>query len=129
MNKALEMAGLGPGDINYINAHGTSTPAGDRIETLALKSVLGNDSYTIPIISTKGATGHLIGATGIIELIACVKAIQDDVVPPTINLNYSDPECDLDYVPNKKRKVDVGVAMSNSFSFGGQNASIILGEF
>jgi len=129
MQKALKMADLDPSDIDYINAHGTSTPVGDPIETHAVKSVFGDYSKNIPISSTKGATGHLMGAGGITEMIACLKAIEEGIVPPTINLKNNDPKCDLDYVPQEARKVDVNIAMSNSFGFGGQNASLIVKHF
>jgi 3-oxoacyl-[acyl-carrier-protein] synthase II len=128
MQEALKKAGITVEDVDYINAHGTSTPLGDRVETLAIKSVFGSRAYDIPVSSSKGATGHLMGAGGITELIACIKAIQEGIVPPTINYEEPDPECDLDYVPNQARKVKVRVAMSNSFGFGGQNACLIIKE-
>lgn len=124
MLRALERANLKPSDIGYINAHGTSTPLGDSAETLALKKVFGDTPP--PVSSTKGATGHLMGAGGITEVIACIKAIQEGILPPTMNLNAPDPDCDLDYVPNKARKAHIDAAMSNSLGFGGQNSSIIL---
>lgn len=129
MQRALEKAGLTPGDIDYVNAHGTSTPLGDKIETLAIKSVFGERAYKIPVSSTKGATGHLMGAGGITELIACIKAIRENIVPPTINYEEPDPECDLNYVPNQAKEAQVRVAMSNSFGFGGQNACLVVGEY
>ncbi|MGB9804628.1 beta-ketoacyl-ACP synthase II [Desulfofundulus sp.] len=129
MRKALERAGLTPADIDYINAHGTSTPLGDRVETLAIKAVFGSRAFQIPISSTKGATGHLMGAGGITELIACIKAIEEGIIPPTINYEEPDPDCDLDYVPNIPRRARVSVAMSNSFGFGGQNACLVVREF
>ncbi len=128
MEKALKSASLQPGDIDYINAHGTSTPKGDLSETVAMKAVFG-ESCSVPTSSTKGNTGHLMGAGGITELIACIKAIETGMVPPTINLVNKDPQCDLDYVPLKARKVKVDAAMSNAFGFGGQNASVIVGRF
>lgn len=124
MLKALTRAGLKPADIDYINAHGTSTQLGDKAETLAMKKVFG-DSLP-PVSSTKGATGHLMGAGGITEIIACVMAIQEGILPPTLNLRTPDPACDLDYVANEARKAVVNAAMSNSMGFGGQNSSIIV---
>ncbi|MCL6558831.1 MAG: beta-ketoacyl-ACP synthase II [Firmicutes bacterium] len=129
MRKALERAGLTPGDVDYINAHGTSTPLGDRVETMAIKAVFGSRAVQIPVSSTKGATGHLMGAGGVTELIACGKAIEEGIVPPTINYEEPDPDCDLDYVPNQPRRVKVKVAMSNSFGFGGQNSCLVIREF
>lgn len=126
MRLALASAGMRPEEIDYINAHGTSTPLGDKIETLAIKQVFGRHAYEVPVSSTKGATGHLIGAGGATELIACILAIREKIVPPTINLTAPDPECDLDYVPNAARPMEVRAAMSNSFGFGGQNASLIV---
>jgi 3-oxoacyl-[acyl-carrier-protein] synthase II len=129
MRRALNSAGMAPEEVDYINAHGTSTIMGDRVETRAIKEVFGPGAYRIPVSSTKGATGHMVGAGGAIELIACVKAIQESLIPPTINYFHPDPECDLDYVPNTARKSRVRVAMSNSFGFGGQNASLLVKEF
>ncbi|MDB5085420.1 MAG: beta-ketoacyl-[acyl-carrier-protein] synthase [Bacilli bacterium] len=129
MQKALQQAGLAPYEVDYINAHGTSTKLGDRVETKALKAVFGQQAGNIPVSSTKGATGHLMGAGGVTEFIACIQAINEGVVPPTLNYEQPDPECDLDYVPNRARKVNVKVAMSNSFGFGGQNTSLIVGEY
>ncbi len=129
MQKALANAGIDPGDIDYINAHGTSTPVGDPIETRAVKTVFGDRSAQIPMSSTKGATGHLLGAGGITEIIACIRTINEGVLPHTINLENPDPECDLDYVPNKARRASVDTAMSNSFGFGGQNATLIVRRF
>lgn len=129
MQEALRRAGLTPADIDYVNAHGTSTRVGDITETKALKAVFGERAKEIPVSSTKGATGHLMGAGGITELIACIQAIREGIVPPTLNLEEPDPDCDLDYVPNTARKADVAVAMSNSFGFGGQNTCLIVGKF
>lgn len=129
MQKALESGGIAVEQVDYINAHGTSTILGDQVETMAIKEVFGPLAYRIPISSTKGATGHLMGAGGITELIACVKAIQENMVPPTINYDHPDPACDLDYVPNNARHAAVRVAMSNSFGFGGQNASLLVKKY
>ena len=130
MQRALYQAGLEPSQIDYINAHGTSTKLGDQVETAALKSVFGElGAKKIPVSSTKGATGHLMGAGGVTELIACIQSIREGVIPPTLNYDQPDPQCDLDYVPNESRKADVKVAMSNSFGFGGQNTSLIVGEY
>lgn len=129
MQKAIEKAGIGIKDVDYINAHGTSTPLGDRVETLAIKAVFGSRACNIPVSSVKGATGHLAGAGGVTELIASIKAIQESTVPPTINYEDPDPDCDLDYVPNRPRKVKVEIAMSNSFGFGGQNACLVVRKF
>ncbi len=129
MRVAIADAGLTPDDIDYINAHGTSTPPNDRSETAAIKTLFGERAYKVPISSTKSMTGHLMGAGGGIEAIACIKAIQTGIVPPTINQENPDPECDLDYVPNEARNVEVGVAMSNSFGFGGHNATIVFRRY
>ena len=129
MQRALARAGMQPSDIGYINAHGTSTPLGDKAETLAVKAVFGGRESAPPVSSTKSATGHLMGAGGLTEAIACIKAIQDGILPPTLHLDTPDPDCDLDYVPNTARKADVSAAMSNSLGFGGQNSSIILSRY
>jgi 3-oxoacyl-[acyl-carrier-protein] synthase II len=129
MNMALRGAGLNPSDISYINAHGTSTPQGDVAETQAIKSVFGESAKKIAVSSTKGATGHMLGAAGAVEMILCVKAIQNSVVPPTINLEYPDPECDLDYVPGAARDLKVDAVVNNSFGFGGHNATVIASKF
>ena len=129
MQRALARAGMQPSDIGYINAHGTSTPLGDKAETLAVKAVFGGRESAPPISSTKSATGHLMGAGGLTEAIACIKAIQDGILPPTLHLDTPDPDCDLDYVPNAARKADISAAMSNSLGFGGQNSSIILSRY
>ena len=114
---ALELAGVEPDEIGYVNAHGTSTLLNDRVETLAIKSVLGPHAHRIPISATKSMTGHLLGATGAIEAAVCVLAINQGIVPPTINLEQPDPECDLDYVPHRARRVKVDAAISNAFAF------------
>ena len=129
MKAALNSAGLRPEEVDYINAHGTSTELNDKNETEAIKSVLGEHAYRIPISSTKSMTGHLIGAAGAVETIVCALTIRDGMVAPTINYEHPDPECDLNYVPNAARKADVRVAMSNSFGFGGHNATIVLRRF
>ena len=129
MRKALSEAGLEPDAVDYVNAHGTSTPIGDRTETAALKTVFGDHTRKLAVSSTKSMTGHLLGASGAIEAIACILAIRDNKVPPTINYENPDPECDLDYVPNKARDLSVRVCMNNSFGFGGHNAVLVIQEF
>ena len=129
MEYALKDAGLKPTDINYINAHGTSTKLNDQIETLAIKKVFGDHAKNIPISSTKSMTGHLLGAAGGIELVACIMSIRDNMVHPTINYETPDPDCDLDYVPNKARAVKVDAALSNSLGFGGHNATLVVKRF
>jgi 3-oxoacyl-[acyl-carrier-protein] synthase II len=126
MRLALRDAGLNPEDVDYVNAHGTSTKVNDSVETLALKRALGDHAWRVPISSTKSMTGHLIAAGGAVEAIACLLAIRDGVVPPTINLDHPDQDCDLDYVPHAARDHRVDVAMSNSFGFGGQNTTLVL---
>jgi 3-oxoacyl-[acyl-carrier-protein] synthase II len=125
MRLALQHGGLAPNDIDYINAHGTSTPAGDIAETQAIKTLLGERAYQVPVSSSKSQLGHLIGAAGSIEAAISILALQNGVLPPTINLQTPDPECDLDYVPNAARPASINVAMSNSFGFGGHNVSLI----
>jgi len=129
MKRALDKAGLKPTDIDYINAHGTSTILNDVAETQAIKTVFGDYAYKIPISSTKSMIGHLLGAAGAVEAIATVKTIETGWIHPTINYEYPDPACDLDYVPNKARQKEVKVAMSNSFGFGGHNAIIIFKKY
>nr|WP_290665626.1 beta-ketoacyl-ACP synthase II [Ardenticatena sp.] len=126
MAMALRKAGVGPEMVDYINAHGTSTPLNDKSETEAIKAVFGEHAYRIPISSTKSMVGHLLGAAGVVEAAVCVQTILDGIIHPTINYEYPDPECDLDYVPNEPRKATVRYALSNSFGFGGHNASILL---
>ncbi len=128
MQHALDDAGLAAADIDYINAHGTSTKANDATETAAIKTVFGESAYATPISSTKSMTGHLLGGAGALESLVCILAIRDGVVPPTINYTTPDPECDLDYVPNEARPVDVDKAMTNSFGFGGHNVSLIFAK-
>jgi 3-oxoacyl-[acyl-carrier-protein] synthase II len=125
MGLALEDAEIEPGAINYINAHGTSTKLNDVSETAAIKTVFGEFAYDIPVSSTKSMTGHLLGAGGALEAVICIKAIQDGLIPATINYDTPDPECDLDYVPNAARSASLEYVMSNSFGFGGHNASLI----
>jgi 3-oxoacyl-[acyl-carrier-protein] synthase II len=126
MRLALEDAGLGLDEIDYINAHGTSTYLNDKSETAAIKEVFGEQAYRVPVSSTKSMTGHLLGAAGALEALVCVKTLQEGMIPPTINYENPDPECDLDYVPNQTRQATLHHVMSNSFGFGGHNATIIL---
>lgn len=126
MRRALKDAGLEAGDVDYINAHGTSTPLGDVAETKAIKVVFGERAYDIPISSSKSMIGHMMGAAGAVEAAACIMTIKEGIIHPTINYETPDPDCDLDYVPNTARKVNVGVALSNSFGLGGQNACVVL---
>jgi 3-oxoacyl-[acyl-carrier-protein] synthase II len=126
MKEALADAGISPGEISYINAHGTSTPYNDKYETEAIKAVFGEAAYNIPVSSTKSMTGHLLGAAGAIEAVICVKAVEEDFLPPTIGYRVPDEECDLDYVPNIGRSARVDYALSNSLGFGGHNATIII---
>ncbi len=129
MKMALRSGGLNPGDVSYINAHGTSTPQGDVCETQAIKTVFGEHAKTVAVSSTKGATGHMLGAAGAVEMIICALAIKHGVVPPTVNYQTPDPECDLDYVPNTARRMKVNATVNNSFGFGGHNACIIAKKF
>jgi len=126
MKNALDDADLGVTDIHYINAHGTGTPLNDKSETRAIKTVFGEHAYQIPVSSTKSMTGHLLGAAGALEVVICVKTLHDSILPPTTNYETPDPDCDLDYVPNTPRPASVKHIMSNSFGFGGHNATIIL---
>jgi 3-oxoacyl-[acyl-carrier-protein] synthase II len=126
MDRALKTAEIDPGEVSWLNAHGTGTPYNDKTETAAIKIAFGDAAYRVPISSTKSMTGHLAAAAGGIEAVASVLAIRDNVIPPTINLDTPDPECDLDYVPHKARKAQVDVVLSNSFGMGGQNAALIL---
>ncbi len=129
MKNALAQAGLAPEQIDYINAHGTSTPINDSNETAAIKAVFGDVASRVPVSSTKSMTGHMLGATGAVEAVACVQAIQHGVIPPTINYREPDPECDLNYTPNGAVRADVDIAMSNSFGFFGHNACLIFRRF
>ncbi|MDD9270252.1 beta-ketoacyl-ACP synthase II [Paenibacillus sp. GCM10023248] len=129
MSRAIKDAGIAPEAITYINAHGTSTPVGDKSETTAIKKALGDHAYKVAVSSTKSMTGHLLGAAGGVEAVICGMTIANSVIAPTINLDNQDPECDLDYVPNTARQAQVEIAMSNSFGFGGHNATIIMKRF
>ncbi|MFC5471954.1 beta-ketoacyl-ACP synthase II [Cohnella suwonensis] len=129
MKKALKDAGIEPSEVDYINAHGTSTPVGDKSETTAIKSVFGEHAYKLAVSSTKSMTGHLLGAAGGVEAVIVGLTLQNGVIPPTANLDDQDPELDLDYVPNVPREADVKIALSNSFGFGGHNATIILRKY
>ena len=129
MTQAIREAGLDPADIGYINAHGTSTKVNDLCETVAIKKVFGADAYRVPISSTKSMMGHLIGAGGAVELITCVEVLRRSALPPTINYETPDPECDLDYIPNQARERRVRHALNNSFGFGGQNISLVVSRF
>src|SRR5204862_4071290 len=126
---ALKDSGLPPDAIGYVNAHGTSTQVNDKVETLAIKKVFGDGAYLVPVSSSKSMLGHLIAAAGAVELIISVMAIRQGVLPPTINYEVPDPECDLDYIPNSAREKRVDHVLSNSFGFGGQNISLIVSRF
>jgi len=129
IKRAIEQAGIRPDDIDYINAHGTSTPLNDRLETAAIKKVFAEYAYSVPISSTKSMTGHLLGAAGAVEAAVCVLAIQNGIIPPTINLDEPDPQCDLDYVPNVARPATIDVALTNSLGFGGHNSTLIFTRY
>lgn len=129
MERAIRDAGIAPEEVDYINAHGTSTPVGDKSETKAIKMTFGDHAYKLAVSSTKSMTGHLLGAAGGIEAVICALTLKNGVIMPTINLENQDPECDLDYVPNEPRKADVRIALSNSFGFGGHNATIIMKKY
>jgi 3-oxoacyl-[acyl-carrier-protein] synthase II len=129
MRRSLQKAKVDPGTVSYINAHGTATQLGDVAETLAIKDVFGDSARRIPVSSTKSMLGHLLGAAGAVEAVICIKAIQEGVAPPTINLDHPDPQCDLDYVPGEARELEVEVALSNSFGFGGHNATLAFRRF
>jgi 3-oxoacyl-[acyl-carrier-protein] synthase II len=129
MRRALRGANLEPDQVDYVNAHGTSTPIGDLVETRAIREVFGKRAYEIPISSSKSMLGHSLGATAAVEAVLSVQALREGIVPPTINLTDPDPECDLDYVPEGARRVPIRTAVSNSFGFGGANTSLILGRW
>jgi 3-oxoacyl-[acyl-carrier-protein] synthase II len=129
LKEAMDDAGISPSEIQYINAHGTSTEVNDKIETLAIKRALGDAAYRIPVSSTKSMMGHLIAAAGAVEAIICLLVIRDGIMPPTINLTQPSDDCDLDYIPNVARTGQVDIALSNSFGFGGQNVSLILRRY
>jgi len=129
MKLALENASLNADDISYINAHGTSTQLNDKSETAAIKTVFGEQAYKVPVSSTKSMTGHLLGASGALEAVVCTMALLDNILPPTINYEIPDPVCDLDYVPNKARECEPNHMMSNSFGFGGHNATLIVSRW
>jgi 3-oxoacyl-[acyl-carrier-protein] synthase II len=128
MERALRDAGLVAQDLDYVNAHATSTPAGDRIEVTALRAVLGRRAEGVPVSSTKGMTGHMLGAAGAVEALFCVRALETGLLPPTVNLDDPDPDCALDHVTPKARTAPVSAVLSNSFGFGGTNASLVLGR-
>lgn len=129
MNMALHRAGIQPSEVDYINAHGTSTPLNDKLETQAIKRVMGEHAYQVPISSTKSMVGHMLGAAGAVEAVICVLAMRDGVIPPTTNYENPDPECDLNYTPNQAVYRPVNVAVSNSFGFGGHNVTLVLKKF
>ena len=129
MKHALDDAGLDVTSIDYINAHGTSTHLNDKSETAAIKTIFGEHAYKVPISSTKSMTGHLLGASGAVEAVFCILAMREGIIPATINYQTPDPECDLDYVPNEPRKAEIKHAMSNSFGFGGHNATLVFSQF
>jgi 3-oxoacyl-[acyl-carrier-protein] synthase II len=128
MRQALERSGVAPEEVDYVNAHGTSTPLGDVAETKALKEVFGDHAYELAVSSTKSELGHMFGAAGAVEAMLCALAIHHGVLPPTINYRNPDPDCDLDYVPNDAREADVRVALSNAMGLGGHNGCVLLGR-
>ena len=128
MRMALGDAKRNPSDVHYVNAHGTSTTVNDRVETRSCREVFGADAMNVPVSSTKSMMGHLIAAAGATEMIVCLMAIRDNVLPPTINYENPDPECDLDYIPNEAREAECNIALNNSFGFGGQNITLLVGQ-
>jgi 3-oxoacyl-[acyl-carrier-protein] synthase II len=128
MRAALDRAGIEPERVGYINAHGTSTPLGDAAETRAIKEVFGDHAYRLAVSSTKSVMGHCFGAAGAVEAMMCVLAIREGVLPPTMNYEHPDPECDLDYVPNEARRAQVEVALSNAMGLGGHNGCVLFGR-
>jgi 3-oxoacyl-[acyl-carrier-protein] synthase II len=128
MRSALDRAGIAPERVGYVNAHGTSTPQGDLAETRAIKEVFGRHAYDLAVSSTKSVTGHCFGAAGAVEAMMCVLAVHHGILPPTMNYEHPDPECDLDYVPNEARRVEVDVALSNAMGLGGHNACVLVGR-
>ncbi len=129
MGKALEESGIKPSEVDYINAHGTGTPLNDKVETLSIKRVFGERAYSIPVSSSKSMVGHCLGSAGAIEAVASILSIAHSFVPPTVNHQERDEDCDLDYVPGKSREVDVKVVLSNSFAFGGNCTSLVFGKY
>jgi 3-oxoacyl-[acyl-carrier-protein] synthase II len=129
MQSALDRAGLDSEDIDYINAHGTATRLNDASETKAIKTLMGEHAYNIAVSSSKSMTGHLLAGAGALEALICVKVLEDGIIPPTINYDTPDPDCDLDYVPNEAREAEVQVAISNSFGFGGHNGCVVLRRY
>ena len=129
MRMALNDAGVDPSEVDYVNAHGTSTTVNDKVDTKACREVFGENAESTPVSSTKSMMGHLIAAAGVTEAIVCLMAMRDNVLPPTINYENEDPLCDLDYIPNVAREAPCKIALNNSFGFGGQNISLVFGEF
>jgi 3-oxoacyl-(acyl-carrier-protein) synthase len=129
MTRAMRKAGIDPADVDYINPHGTGTPLNDRAETAAIKTAFGEHAYRLAVSSTKAMHGHLMGGAGALEAIAAVQAVRTGIIPPTINYEVPDPDCDLDYVPNEARKADVEVSMSNSVGLGGHNACVLFRRY
>jgi len=125
----MKVAGIQPSEIDYISAHGTATPLNDMFETMAIKKALGEQAYNVAVSSTKSMTGHIMGATGAIESVFCLLAIRDQMLPPTINYETPDPECDLDYVPNYARPAKIRIALNSAFGFGGHNAVLVIKQF